>query len=273
MYDDNVDPRYPRQIGSAKSYEDMRHILDSYDTGIRYMDEQIGFLFQILKEKDVFDDTAIIITSDHGESMGELGIYSEHATADEAICHTPMIIRWPGCKRGWVDREFHANIDLLPTIAQLLQLPAYEDWDGASFARTLLNGTAYGRPHIILTQCAHVYQRAVRFDQYLYIRTYHCGYHLFDEEMLFDIENDPYETRDLKYDHPEVCDRAAHLLANWVEKILQKSPDHFDPLWTAIQEGPPHHCENELSAYCKRLECTGRAQAATALRAKYPQEL
>ncbi|MDO4269774.1 MAG: sulfatase [Eubacteriales bacterium] len=273
MYDGNADPRYPRQLGTARSYEDMRRILDAYDTGIRYMDEQIGLLLDILKRQSVLDDTAVIITSDHGESMGELGIYSEHATADEAISHIPMIIRWPGGQRGTVDTAFHANVDLAPTIAELLRLPAYEEWDGKSYARTLLTGEQSGLPYVVLTQCAHVFQRAVRFDRYLYIRTYHCGYHLFDEEMLFDIQNDPFETQDLKDRLPELCDRGAHLLSRWVEGMLQKTPRLADPLWTAVQEGPPHHCEGQLAAYCVRLEQTGRAEAAARLREKYPEEL
>ena len=273
MYDGNADPRYPRQLGSAGSYEDMRHILDAYDTGIRYMDEQLGTLFQILEEKGVFDGTAVIITSDHGESLGELGIYSEHAVADEAVSHIPMIIRWPGCRHGTVDRAFHANVDLLPTVAELLQLPEYEEWDGKSYAKTLLDGSEEGLPYVVLTQCAHVFQRAVRFGRYLYIRTYHCGYHLFDEEMLFDIETDPYETRDIKTEYPGICDQGAHLLASWVDQMLQKTPPCADPLWTAIEEGAPHHCQGQLAGYCVRLEATGRAEAAAALRVKYPREL
>lgn len=45
------------------------------------------------------EDTAILISADHGESLGELGIYSEHGTADEATCRIPMIVRWPGARR------------------------------------------------------------------------------------------------------------------------------------------------------------------------------
>lgn len=272
MYDGDQDPRYPRQLGTARSFEDLRRIVDAYDTGIRYMDAQIGALLDILRRKGVYEDTAVIVTSDHGESMGELGIYSEHATADEAVSHIPMVIRWPGGRRGAVDGAFHANVDLAPTVAELFGLPAYEGWDGKSYAPSILEGREEGLPFVVLTQCAHVFQRAVRFDRYLYLRTYHCGYHLFDDEMLFDIEADPHEQRDLKDALPAVCDRGAHLLAAWVDGMLQGSPCAEDPLWTAIHEGPPHHCEGQLSAYCARLEQTGRAVAAAALREKYPHE-
>lgn len=109
----------------------------------------------------------IIITSDHGENMGELGIYSEHATADNTTCRIPMIIKWPGMKKG-VAKGLHYNIDLLPTLADLLELPRSEEWDGKSYAETLRTGKDEGHPYLILSQCAHVCQRSVRFDDYIY---------------------------------------------------------------------------------------------------------
>lgn len=68
------------------------------------------------------EDTAILISADHGESLGELGIYSEHGTADEATCRIPMIVRWPGGKKGIVEEGLHYHLDLGPTLASLLNL-------------------------------------------------------------------------------------------------------------------------------------------------------
>ena len=65
----------------------------------------------------MYDDLAIIITADHGENFGELGVYSEHGTADEPTCHIPLIIKWPGVRPGSTDRGFHYLLDLAPTVA------------------------------------------------------------------------------------------------------------------------------------------------------------
>ena len=57
----------------------------------------------------------------------------------------------------------------------------------------------------MLSQCAHVCQRGVRFGPWMYVRTYHDGYHLFPDEMLFDVVGDAHEQHDLAPTRPEVC--------------------------------------------------------------------
>src|SRR5699024_530024 len=94
MYNDATSPRYPRQLGKAENEAELRQIFDGYDCGIRYTDECVGQILDLLKEQGIYEDTAVIITSDHGENMGELAIYSEHATADYPTCHIPFILKW-----------------------------------------------------------------------------------------------------------------------------------------------------------------------------------
>lgn len=78
MYNSDKDARFPRALGKAETMDDLKAVMDGYDCGIRYADELIGQIFDSLREKGIYEDTAIIITADHGENMGELGIYSEH---------------------------------------------------------------------------------------------------------------------------------------------------------------------------------------------------
>lgn len=134
-------------------------------------------ILKALEKKGVYDDDlAIIITADHGEDLGELGVYAEHGVADEPVCRIPMIIRWPGMRKGAVAEGFHDNVDLLPTVQELLQTSNVSKryhYDGVSFAETLRNGKDCSKPCVVLTQCAHVCQRSVRFGDYIYIRTVH----------------------------------------------------------------------------------------------------
>ena len=77
------------------------------------------------------------------------------------------------------------------------------------FKEALFGGKDGGKPYAVLTQCAHVCQRSVRFDHYLYIRTIHGGYHLLPEEMVFDLDSDPHQLYNLVKERPELCDRGA----------------------------------------------------------------
>jgi choline-sulfatase len=94
-------------------------------------------LFEELQRQVVMDDLVIIITADHGENMGQLGIYGEHGTADQGTCHIPMIVRWPGVTRPHVDKGLHYHLDLAPTLADILNKPACASWDGQSYAPAL----------------------------------------------------------------------------------------------------------------------------------------
>jgi arylsulfatase A-like enzyme len=275
MYHDQESPRYPRHPGRLTDMAQLRRMIDGYDTGIRYTDDQVKFIIDQLDAAGVLDDTAIIISADHGENQGELGIYGEHATADHATCHIPMIVRWPGGAQGVVDEGFHYNLDWAPTLAELLGKPAQPLWDGQSYAATVRDGTPDGRDELVISQCCHVCQRSVRFGPWLYMRTYHDGFHLFAQEMLYNLDEDPHEQHDLAPSCPELCREGAWRLLRWHDAQMQRlSPDAVDPLWTVIAEGGPLHAQHDsphspLPAYLQHLEATGRAEGATLLRAKY----
>lgn len=234
--------RHRRHDKQIEQYEDLRTIIDNYDCAIRYMDDHIGQVFETLEELGILEDTAILISADHAENMGELGIYSEHGTADQGTCRIPMIFKWPrGDRQGTVDDGLHYQLDLAPTLADLLGAEKASRWDGVSYADSVTSGADTGRDYLVLSQCAHVCQRSVRFDQWLYIRSYHDGYHGFPKEMLFDLENDPYEQDNLAEERQDVCMKAVYLLNDWHDEMMSTMEHDVDPLWTVMKEGGPLH--------------------------------
>lgn len=273
MYDNFTWPQHKRNLGEILNMDDMRKFIDGYDCGISYMDMHIGLLIDAFKQKQVYEDMIIIISSDHAENLGELGIYGEHATADYGTCRIPMIINWPNnCKRGHVDEGFHYNLDLAPTLSEMLEMKPCAAWDGQSYAKTIISGEDTGRDFLVLSQCVHVLQRSVRYDDYIYIRTYHDGYHLFDDEMLFDIKNDPHETKNLAGEREDIMGICSRILAGWHSDMMKLSGSAVDPLWTVYHEGGPHHCKGHLKEYFKFLEQTDREWAIEELKKKHPNE-
>jgi arylsulfatase A-like enzyme len=270
MYDNRTDPAYPRHPGELSDMADLRRMIDGYDCGIRYMDGHLAQLLAAFDRAGVLDDLAIIVSADHGENQGELGIYGEHATADVGTCRIPMLIRWPGMPRG-VDRGLHYNLDLAPTLAELLGQPAQPAWDGRSYAPALRDGVDCGRDALVLSQCAHVCQRSVRTGPWLYMRTYHDGYHLFPQEMLFNVDDDPYEQHNLADARPDICAAAAHRLLDWHDGMMATQQDAVDPLWTVMREGGPEHTRGALPGYARYLEATDRAWAVPELRRRHPK--
>lgn len=272
MYNNKTNPEFPRQPGELLDINDVKKMMDGYDCGISYMDKNIGYVFNALEKEGVLEDTMIIISADHGENMGELGIYGEHGTADYATCRIPMIISGPNFKKGYVDKGLHYNLDFAPTVADLFNKEPAPSWDGQSYAPTLMDGIDCGRDFLVLSQCAHVCQRSVRFKNWLYMRTYHDGYHMFEDEMLFNLDKDHYEQYNIATENKDICMEAVYYMNDWHDDMMKSMDCEIDPLWTVMKEGGPFHARGSLKNYCPHLEKTGRSYAIELLKERHPEE-
>jgi arylsulfatase A-like enzyme len=238
----------------------------------------IGQIIAHLKALGIYEETAIIVSADHGENLGELAIYAEHGTADNITCRVPLIIKWPGAAKGETRDGLHYNLDLGPTLMELLGKESPACWDGQSYAGVLpASSPDAGRDELIVSQCAHVCQRSVRWQNYIYIRTYHDGYHLFPQEMVFDVKNDPHEQNDLAPTRPDLCREGLARLCNWHDarmNDLAKMGVATDPLWTVMAEGGPFHANDDAliaTGYLQHLEKTGRGWAIEEYRRRHPR--
>lgn len=267
---------FPRQPVRIPDMAAVRRMFDGYDTGVRVADEYVGRLLDQLAALGVLDETAVVVSSDHGETLGELGVYGDHQTADQLTTRIPMILRWPGvtdAAAGDTWSAFHYQIDFSATVLELLGQKIPSRWDGESFAADLRAGRDRGRDHLVVSQGAWTCQRAARWDDWICIQTLHDGYHLFDDVMLFDLASDPHETRNLAGTHPEAVERGRALLDGWHAAMMPDAARGRDPLRHVVEEGGPFHVRGRLPRYLERLRATGREACAEALERKYATEL
>lgn len=263
-----TDPlHYPRVPERLDSLEAARQLIDGYDVGVRWADRHVAYLLDALDKAGVLDDTVIMISADHGENLGEIGVWGDHQTADYITCRIPLIVRWPGVTGpGRVDRALHYHFDWAATLIELAGGAVPANWDGRSFADAFRAGQESGREYLVMGQGCHVVQRGVRFDDSLCIRTYHDGYKLYDDVMLFDVAADPHEQRNLAADYPDRVNRAMRYLADWQADMMRTSRANVDPLMTVLREGGPFHAQIDLPAYLDRLRATGRSAQAERLK-------
>ncbi|RIL08061.1 MAG: hypothetical protein DCC71_01005 [Proteobacteria bacterium] len=113
-------PRY-QQIGienRAAAY------VARYDAEIRHMDRAFGEVIALLEERDVLDASAVLFTSDHGESLGEADYWFEHGWfVDEPCLRIPLLLKAPGQRRSERSNAPASVLDVAPTLLALAGLP------------------------------------------------------------------------------------------------------------------------------------------------------
>ena len=251
---------FPRLKGikEIRDLNDFKRWIDGYDVGIKYSDQYVGKIVEMLKDFNIFDDTIIIISSDHGENQGELNVYGDHATACHITNRVPMIIKWPN--KDWQE-EYDSLIyqtDIAATMLEGLGLETPQFWDGHSYFNKIDNNESFGREFLILSQNAWSCQRTIRFNEWSLIKTFHTGLKDYPEIMLYDYENDFHMTSNVVDGKPDIIEKGLGLLNSWQKQMMEKSPYKIDPMETVLKEGGPFHTRGQLKTYLKRLIKTGR---------------
>jgi arylsulfatase A-like enzyme len=232
------------------------------------MDDRIGEVLRTLEEAGVLEETAIIISADHGEQFGELGVYGDHCAAANAVQNVPLVISWPGVTPSDLAcDDLVLNVDLAPTISDLLGMPLPSGWDGTSIARQLRGETSSDwRQYVVYTHGLYCCQRAVRTHRWQLTRTYHPGTYLHEQVMLHDLQADHYQTTNLAADRPDIVAELDHLLAQWLNDELGTPGAGPDPLQLVVETGPWKYVQ--LDSWLERLEGWGRPQMAGAIRGR-----
>ena len=103
--------------------------IDKYDGEIFYTDYHIGRLIDELKRRNLYDDSIIVITSDHGEEFRDHGGRLHTNSLYEELVHVPLIIKVP-CMRDGVINGIVAESDIMPTLLSLVGLDVPDDVSG-----------------------------------------------------------------------------------------------------------------------------------------------
>jgi len=269
-FDANINPKvWPWGRGEIGSLADAKVHIDGYDSGVRYADEYIGRILNLLADAGVLDETAVIVSADHGENLGELNIWGDHHTADELTNHIPGVIRWPGLTTAGLSVEgFYYHLNLASTIVDLAgpkgqEMMTANGWDGRSMAPALRSGSG-GRSRLYLSQGAWSLQRSARWDDWILIHTIDTGMKDFSEWMLFNLAVDPHQTRNVAATHPEIVNRVGAEMTQEFER-LSAACSLGDPFRQVQSEGGPYHARvdgPDWAPYLERLKTTGRAHHA-----------
>lgn len=181
-------------------------IMELYDASIRWVDTQLARLVSMLKNLNVWDRCALVLTADHGEEFMEHGTrFHAPGTMKEELIRVPLLLRIPGVVGNFLGREPFSHLDLAPTVMDALGQPIPEQFQGKSRWQEWRNRDEKERLVVIeSTECRnpnHVAERlaarvlCVRGERYkLVLRS------STNTVELFDLHEDPAETGPLPDD-------------------------------------------------------------------------
>jgi len=204
------------------SHQKIEEIVQTYCETLMAVDESIGTVLDYLEKNGLKENTMVIYMGDNGFSWGEHGLIDKRHFYEESV-KVPFLVYAPGMfKSGQRIDKMIQNIDIAPTVLELAGLKKPDYMPGKSFMQLLKGDSTQWRDKIFyeyyweydFPMTPTVF--GVRTDKYKYIR--YNG--IWDQNELYDLENDPNETTNLieKPEHAELVKKLAADLFDWLEQ-------------------------------------------------------
>jgi choline-sulfatase len=200
--------------------EQIRRARHAYFAAVSYMDERVGEVLGALQRSGMADRTTVLFCADHGEMLGERGLWYKMAFFEQSA-RVPLLVRVPGAGPRRV-AEPVSLLDVTPTLLELAGLPADQVSPPGEHARTAVSlaaavtgaGPAPARPVVSEYHAEGVTAPSamVRDGRFKLIRS------LEDPDLLYDLEADPHELTDLS-GAPEHADTIARLGASLEARV------------------------------------------------------
>ena len=203
-----------------------------YDGEIAYVDMLIGKLREFLMERDLLEKTLLVITSDHGEGLGEHREILHGNFIYDTTLLVPLIIRFPKMEiKNLTITEQVRLIDIMSTILDYLGIPTPKEAQGVSLVPKMrksnlkLNLPAYGESYYTRIHFGWSELKCVRTDRYKFIEA--------PQPELYDIREDPAELQNLYQEKKPIADRLQKELAQIIRSHSligkqQRAPAELD---------------------------------------------
>jgi arylsulfatase A-like enzyme len=182
--------------------EDRQHLIRLYDAEIRYVDQSIGELLSFLEGNGSFDESMIVLSSDHGESFGEHGMWMHGSSLYDSEIHVPLIVKFPGQRVGKRVKEPAQALDILPTILDVAAIESDRPMNGTSLR--------HARPEYAFSLWKD--WQVARSDTWKLVRQ-------GTDVSLFNLRSDPNELRDVSAESPDVVRRLSDACRKELERL------------------------------------------------------
>ena len=205
--------------------DDLADVVARYDGEIIYTDAEIRRIVAALSGAGIYDQTLLIVTSDHGEIMGEDRMVrghrfnTSHIDLGDECLRVPLVLRWPGVVPVGRSDALVQQPDLLPTIADLLRWQLPHAVDGMSLAPVMRGDLASVRDTVHFVENTYQKQRGIRTRTHKLTHSFGDGDSVVRRE-LYDLEADPLEQFNLVDLASGLADELEARMTAWVAERL-----------------------------------------------------
>jgi arylsulfatase A-like enzyme len=197
-------------IREFSNYE-KNYLKKLYEKEVESVDERIGFIIRVLKQKDLFNNTFVIFTSDHGEEFGEHGRWGHGKDYYENLLHIPLIICGPGIPKGKKEETVVSHLSLMATLKDLLQVKYQDNSQGKSYSFLLTGNPIEALLYKIINDNSVFFGVGDKLNSIFYDALLENSYKLILKKSntyaLYNLADDSEELNDISRKNPELLNK------------------------------------------------------------------
>lgn len=198
--------------------EQIAHIIHCYYACCTLVDIQIGRLVSFLKDRDLYDDTLIVVTSDHGDLCGSHGLFCKGVAAYEDAYRIPFVVKFPGNKFGGrVCNVLSDTCDIMPTVLDIAQV---ERKGIVTDGKTLIPYIEGKNSDDVSTVSEFFGQRYSYTQRVVWYKDFKYIFNTFDNDELYDLRKDSSEMINLS-DNPDYREIKKELCKKMWQKCVE----------------------------------------------------
>lgn len=210
-----------------KGCRDKDYVIAQYDGEVAYMDACCQRILTRIEELGIQEDTLIVVTGDHGETLYDHEIWFDHHGLYEPTLVVPLIYYWPGkVPIGVRTRAYSLHEDLIPTILDLCGLRKCAKsvkFDGVSLRSYFTNTSDSPRSDFYITECTWMRKHGWRTPIWKFWDALEPDFHHKPPVELYNLVEDPQEAHNLADKEPEIVAMLRARMNRWIKKRCRQT--------------------------------------------------
>jgi len=252
---------------------DKDYIIAQYDGAVAYMDACIENIFATIEYLGIEEETLVVITADHGETLYDHDCYFDHHGLYDCTLRVPLVFKFPGkVPSGKRFNDYVQLKDIMPTILELMGIETSIRFDGRSLVPLMRGERIEAEPEFYITECTWMRKHGWRTPEWKLIHALEPDFHFKPEIELYNLIKDPEENHNLAEEEPEVVkfleDRMYAHIKKREEETGRTNPMYTNLDWHGFEGRGPFKSSQEAydTLYIGSPEAAKKIQALLAER-------